>query len=288
MRIIVTGAKGYLSSKIVQYFRSQNSYEIQQISVRSDVEPALVQGVDAVIHVAGLTPRKGINDEEFYAVNTERTRQLFECCEKAGVQHFIYISTMAVYGDTLRTIGDNPITLSSACANPAAYGNSKLKAEAAIRELAKHTKWTVLRVPSLYDENRLNYFDMYKMIAEHMPVLPRMTFCTRRSLLNIDNLCELLLKVVQNTEEAFVGKILLPCDAYMPDVNDLLGKVCKEKGLKRLFIPMNAALAKACYRFVPQLLSLSMNAYYGDADCYKLSKYSIDDVALYTHKEQSE
>jgi UDP-glucose 4-epimerase len=259
---------------------------VQQLSVRNDVSSDVMRGADVVIHVAGLTPRKGVTDVDFYEVNTERTRQLFKVCEEAGVGHFIYISTMAVYGSTLKKIGANQIIKTSVCVNPTAYGNSKLMAEKAIIENSKSVKWTILRIPSLYDQNKLDYFDIYKTVAERLPILPKMTYCTKRSLLCFDNLCELLLQIVKNKEQFFYNKIILPSDALMPDVNDLFAKICKEKGLTRIYFPMGIRLSKLCCKFVPQLLSLFMNAYYGDSDCYKIPMHSVNNVTLSTAQEK--
>ena len=56
--------------------------------------------VDTVMHFAAHTivPESVSNPLKYYGNNTCATRNLLECCDRAGVKHFVFSSTAAVYG----------------------------------------------------------------------------------------------------------------------------------------------------------------------------------------------
>ena len=61
---------------------------------------AAEHGVDTVIHFAGhiVVPESVQDPLKYYRNNTCATRNLLQCCAEAGVRHFIFSSTAAVYG----------------------------------------------------------------------------------------------------------------------------------------------------------------------------------------------
>jgi UDP-glucose 4-epimerase len=94
-------------------------------------------GVDTVLHFAAHTivPESVENPLKYYGNNTCCTRNLLECCSAAGVRHFIFSSTAAVYGipDGPECTEDSPLSP----INP--YGTSKLMSEMMLRDLGKAT-----------------------------------------------------------------------------------------------------------------------------------------------------
>ncbi|MES1990953.1 MAG: UDP-glucose 4-epimerase GalE [Pseudomonadota bacterium] len=90
--------------------------------------------VEAVIHFAGsvIVPESVSDPLKYYLNNTSKSRSLIETCVKAGVDHFIFSSTAAVYGmpDTATVDEDVPL-------NPLSpYGRSKLMTEWMLRDMA--------------------------------------------------------------------------------------------------------------------------------------------------------
>jgi UDP-glucose 4-epimerase len=60
-----------------------------------------LDGVDAVVHLAGLHGRDHMaifDTDEFWSVNVDGTRQLYQAAARAGVRHVVLASSMAVYG----------------------------------------------------------------------------------------------------------------------------------------------------------------------------------------------
>jgi UDP-glucose 4-epimerase len=90
--------------------------------------------VESVLHFAAHTivPESVADPLKYYGNNTCSTRNLLHCCTQAGVKHFIFSSTAAVYGipegeSALETSPTVPV-------NP--YGTSKLMSEWMLRDLS--------------------------------------------------------------------------------------------------------------------------------------------------------
>jgi UDP-glucose 4-epimerase len=156
MAILVTGGAGYIGSHMTLALleRGEEVVVLDNLAtgVRSLVPPAarFVEGdvrdqallrrlfqehdVDAVLHFAGSTvvPDSVARPLAYYANNTMASRDLIEACVGAGVKHFIFSSTAAVYGP-----GDDTLiaeTAAKAPANP--YGRSKLMTEQMLQDAA--------------------------------------------------------------------------------------------------------------------------------------------------------
>jgi UDP-glucose 4-epimerase len=166
MSILVTGGAGYIGSHTVRQLteRGERVVVLDNLSTgfRSAVLKAeLVVGdtgdrelvgrvlreqqVDTVLHFAAHTivPESVSNPLKYYGNNTCSTRSLLQSCNEAGVKHFVFSSTAAVYGIPEGGVAseDSP-TLPI---NP--YGTSKLMSEWMLRDLAASSplRYVVLR-----------------------------------------------------------------------------------------------------------------------------------------------
>jgi UDP-glucose 4-epimerase len=88
--------------------------------------------ITSILHFAAdtIVPESVTNPLKYYANNTCATRNLIECAVGAGIQHFIFSSTAAVYGTPAGGLAaeDTP----TAPINP--YGSSKLMSEWMLRD----------------------------------------------------------------------------------------------------------------------------------------------------------
>jgi len=156
MAVLVTGGAGYIGSHMTLALleRGEGVVVLDNLAtgVRRLVPPAahFVEGdikdpvllrrifqtheVDAVLHFAGSTvvPDSVARPLQYYANNTMASRDLIEACLGAGVQHFIFSSTAAVYGPSDAAL--IPETAAKAPGSP--YGRSKLMTEQMLHDAA--------------------------------------------------------------------------------------------------------------------------------------------------------
>lgn len=279
-KVIITGDESHIVNKMRDALQA-GGYMVPLFSMLSNDgwSDEIIEKGDVVIHVAGVTPKKSISNDLFYSVNYNKTQKLVSICKEKQISHFIYISTMAVYGEQLRTIGDNPIGLETPCVNPAPYGESKLFGENEVKTFFDPIKWTILRVPSLYDEVRQEYFYPFFLFAKYVPLIPKFVFNTKRTMLSIDNLCQLLCDIIVNRDGIFTNRILLPSDSCEYDVNYLFNKVCADHKIEKHSIRIGKRIAVLLTKCFPLFLSYTLNAYYGD-DAFKVRGKTVQDYTI--------
>jgi UDP-glucose 4-epimerase len=153
--ILVTGGAGYIGSHVVLQLRARGERvvvldDLSRGFRRAVLDAPLVvgnvgdrervlevlrtHGVDTVMHFAAYTivPESVRDPLKYYGNNTCATRALLECCHEAGVRHFVFSSTAAVYGIP----ADGFAAESTPCAPINPYGTSKLMSEWVLRDLS--------------------------------------------------------------------------------------------------------------------------------------------------------
>ena len=90
--------------------------------------------IEAVIHFAGhIVVSESVTDPlKYYGNNTSGSRNLIAACLRAGVKHFIFSSSAAVYG----VPGDGPILETTRVSPINPYGRSKLMTEWMLEDAA--------------------------------------------------------------------------------------------------------------------------------------------------------
>jgi nucleoside-diphosphate-sugar epimerase len=161
--VLVTGASGFLGSHIAEHFaaaehtvrvlvRKTSSREflwfpheeaIGDVTVPKSLMAA-VEGVDAVVHAAGLI--KARSEDEFKAVNEIGTANLVRAAEAIGCR-FIYISSLAAHGPGK---GDMPRPIDAPSRPVSAYGRTKLAGESVVRSSALADRSVIFRMPVIY------------------------------------------------------------------------------------------------------------------------------------------
>ena len=118
MRVAITGATGYTGGRLAAALLGRGD-EVRALARASSRRPALspppvwiegdladaaalarlVEGTDAVLHVAAVYRTAGHPDSYYREVNVEGTRRLLEAAARSGVSRFVHTSTVGVHGD---------------------------------------------------------------------------------------------------------------------------------------------------------------------------------------------
>jgi nucleoside-diphosphate-sugar epimerase len=202
----------------------------------------LLNDIDVVVHLAGMTHVFNYGNsvlEKLKKTNIEGTKRLIVAAAKSGARHFVFLSTIKVYGE--KTAYGTKLTESDIPAPADPYARSKLDAEQVIIETCgkEQIKYTILRPALVYGPGvKANFFQLMRMISKKVP-LPLAAVHNLRSLLYVDNLCHAILACVSKTEAA--NKIYLISDVNI-SVPDLIRKIAFCLGIKPLLFPFPVLL----------------------------------------------
>ncbi|MCH9740849.1 MAG: NAD-dependent epimerase/dehydratase family protein, partial [Epsilonproteobacteria bacterium] len=146
MKILVTGSSGYLGSSFINQYKERYNFSSFSL-LKNAIEEIDFNGINTILHCAALVHQKNEHDyNKYYETNVEYPMKLANRAKKEGIEHFIFISTVAVYGDDLTLIDENSKT------NPVSpYGRSKLLAEQKLSQLQDETfQVSIIRIPMIY------------------------------------------------------------------------------------------------------------------------------------------
>lgn len=198
MKIITTGLSGFVGQNLSNYL-SNLSFSIVRVSLRNSNWKDNFKG-DAIIHLAGKAHDTKNTSEasEYFKVNTDLTKRLFDVFLQSETQDFIYFSSVKAVADDVpdilyEDIQPNPKT---------PYGQSKLKAEEYIlsKKIPEGKRVFVIRPCMIHGPgNKGNLNLLYNVVKKRIPY-PLAAFNNQRSFLGIDNLNFMIREILVNKE----------------------------------------------------------------------------------------
>ena len=258
--IAVTGANGFVGRllcdqlekkglsvrRLVRKLSSSSSseFKIGDICKETDFSKALID-VSIVIHCAA---RVHVMNEsapdsmvEFRRVNSSATLRLAQEASKAGVQRFIFLSSIKVNGESSKL--GYPFTPELFSCPKDFYGASKYEAEEGLKMLAKETgmEVVIIRSPLVYGPGvRANFLSMMNWLSRGLPLPLGGITENRRSLVYIDNLVDMI--IVCTTHAAAANQIFLVSDDEDLSTAELLDRIALAMGFTSKLIPVPEAL----------------------------------------------
>jgi nucleoside-diphosphate-sugar epimerase len=226
MKVLVTGASGFVGSALVSALSAGLAHSVVAVHRKpanlhlERVRPVLVEGlteaqdwtsalrnVDVVVHCAA---RVHVMDDasddplrEFRKINVDGTLSLARQAAAAGVQRFIFLSSIKVNGE-LTELG-KPFASDQPPAPLDPYGISKFEAEEGLRSLTRETGMELIsiRPPLVYGPGvKANFLAMMKWLWRGVPLPLGGVTENRRSLVALDNLVDLIVTCIDHPAAA--------------------------------------------------------------------------------------
>lgn len=197
MKIIIIGKNGYVAKKILAAFNNNSLItDIKTVSVRKGICDIDFNNYEVCIHTAALVHKKEKQylESDYFKVNTKLTIEIAEKAKKQGVKHFIFLSSMAVYGQERGEINQHSPLLPTTF-----YGKSKLAAEQALQTMEdEYFTVSIVRPPMIYGPNCPGNYALLRKLAKKTLIFPYVQ--NERSMLFIDNLCEFINQLIINED----------------------------------------------------------------------------------------
>ena len=190
MKILITGASGFIGSFIVEEalkrgletwaaVRKSSSrafltderihfIELNLSSKEQLVEQLKGQQFDYVVHAAGVT--KCLNKADFRRINTEGTKNLVDALLdlQMPLKRFVFLSSLSVFGAIKEQLPYDEIREDDTPKPNTEYGRSKLEAERYIDSIGSRLPYIILRPTGVYGPREKDYFMMAKSIKQHI------------------------------------------------------------------------------------------------------------------------
>lgn len=284
VNVLVVGAGSYIGETFRKYAKEHyaDNFTIDTVgtlpdeSGQSEWEKTDFSKYDVVYHVAGIAHADVGNvseetKEKYYKVNTDLAIAVAKKAKAAGVKEFIFMSSMIVYGDSAPFGRQKMITKDTVPSPANFYGDSKLQADVAVRELADDKfRVIVLRPPMIYGRGSKGNYPTLAKLAKKLPVFPNVN--NQRSMLYVGNLCEFLCQLMLVTFKAS-SIVLFPQNGEYTKTAEMVKEIAITSGKKSLQLSiLNPAVVIGS--FIPGKVSNLVNKAFGNCTYDKsLSEY---------------
>jgi len=253
MLLALTGATGFIGQYLLREM-PKRGYLVRALlrrpaSTPVDVSSAVIgdlarpqnmsaalEGVDAVVHSAGLAhAMSGVPEDDYRLLNTEATIRLARAARRAGARRFVFLSSIrAQCGPTAATVLTEAVE-----ARPTdAYGRSKLAAERALAEL--DLDWVSLRAVLVYGPGVKGNMAQLMQLARSPFPLPLASLRARRSLLALENLSAAIETVL--AAPGTLRRVFIAADPQALTIAEMIAALRSGLGRQPNVFPVPAAL----------------------------------------------
>lgn len=258
---LVTGANGFVGRALCEFLAGQGRtlrpvvrsgseiiggaipYVVGDIGLHTDWLSAL-DGVDVIVHLASrvhVMNESGSDIDALYReTNTFGTLRLAQQAADAGVERFVFLSSVKVNGeerDEAYSENDQPAPIGS-------YATSKRDAELGLWEIADRSgmEVVVIRTPLVYGPGvKANFLSMMRWLHRGVP-LPFGSISNRRSLVSIGNLVDFITTCIDHPAAA--NEAFMVSDGEDLSTTDLLVRLAAALEVKARLVDVPVSVMK--------------------------------------------
>jgi nucleoside-diphosphate-sugar epimerase len=201
--ILLTGASGFIGQNIIKELQNKSlnillcsrafGFDYKKI----DTNYIDKESVKTILHLAGINHdlKKTSNSDEYYQVNTELTKKVFDAFLASNAKVFITLSSVKAVADEV----EGELTEDHISTPITHYGKSKLLAEQYItsKQIPKGKRVYILRPCMIHGPgNKGNLNLLNKLVSKGIP-WPLGSFDNKRSFCSIDNLMFIIKELIE-------------------------------------------------------------------------------------------
>ena len=246
--ILITGSTGFVGKNLLNYLNGK--FQIVSFNRTFDFN------ADIIVHLAGKAHdlKNVSNADDYYFVNTELTKKVFDRFIDSESKVFITLSSVKAVADILdvnltEEYIPNPVTH---------YGKSKLLAEEYIlsKIIPKDKRVYILRPCMIHGPgNKGNLNLLYKIVKRGTP-WPLGAFDNKRSFCSIDNICFIINELIENDQ--INSGIYNIADDEVFSTNELIKLIAETHGRKPFILNIPKYLIKSLSK-LGDIFRLSIN-----------------------------
>lgn len=186
----ITGASGFVGKNLTRFLeQNMDGIEVCSISLKKDWKAHIKTDFSSIIHLAGKAHdlKKTSNTNEYFFVNRDLTKKIFDHFLASEARDFIFISSVKAVADV---VVHSPLIEEVVPEPRTPYGLSKLQAEQYIlsKPLPAGKRVFILRPCMIHGPgNKGNLNLLYQIVKGGIPY-PLGAFENMRSFLSIENL----------------------------------------------------------------------------------------------------
>lgn len=270
MTILVTGASGFIGSKLIEQLpigdvlglgrnkpKVLSRYPFVEAEIGSDVDYSdVLDDVSVVVHLAARVHvmNDSVNDplEAYREINTYGTVNLARQAAAAGVKRFILVSSIKVNGECSAL--EKPFCFDDPHAPQDDYGLSKSEAEKQLIVLAKDVgmEMVIIRPTLVYGPGvKANFASLMNLVSKGIPLPFGSVTDNKRSLVSIDNLVDLIVTCIKHPKAA--NQVFLVSDDHDISTSEMVREmaIALDKPTWQLPVPI------WCYKLAGKLFNKS-------------------------------
>jgi nucleoside-diphosphate-sugar epimerase len=248
--IMVSGSTGFVGQNLTPFLEKEG-WKVMPLSRKKNEQNNITfdkvgkndfDNVKAFIHLAGKAHdlKKTSSDEEYYQVNTELTKKLFDLFLESDGEIFIYFSSVKAVADKVQGV----LSENHPYEPQTVYGKSKALAEQYLlsKELPENKRLYILRPCMIHGPgNKGNLNLLYKVVLNGIPY-PLAAYKNKRSFVSIDTVNKIIKELIVKVPDSGVFNL---ADDQALSTNELIETIAAAIGKKPKLLAVHPRMMNA-------------------------------------------